>query len=724
MNALQAMTRTALGLLAAVAVLAWAGPSLTASAPDAAPQAAPVEKSRKDLIPMPEGWTASDQVKAMELASKQYPYVKDVLKEDLPLRQQRLREKGIGLKDIKHGYLLLDSPLVDTFESKYGPVRFMHGKHAAILDGDCAACHHFRPADPAAEETVACRACHQEAFADPETGRVGLKAAYHMQCMNCHERMKKGPVSCEGCHAKRATDHKDLVKLPENPTPQQVTRECLRCHEDAGQDMLTSAHWLWRGPSPYTVEHRKSVMAGKGTTTLNNFCLSAISNLARCTSCHAGYGWKDDTFDFTKTENMDCLVCHDTTGSYQKAPPKAGMPDPKVDLPYVAANVGPTSRKTCGVCHFSGGGGDAVKHADMSAQLNWPDRNCDVHMGGYDFQCVECHKTRNHKISGRSTSVPVAEGSRACEDCHTAKPHYGDSLLDHHLNKHCATVACNTCHSPVYSKCAATKTWWDWSTAGDKQREVHKDKYGKPDYNWMKGDFRWKEAAKPSYAWYNGFMERRLLGDVIEPEAKGFRPGERLTPEQKAAMLVTSITRPVGSIRDPHSKITPFKIMSGIQPADAQHRYLLVPHLFPYGKDDTAAYWKGTDWQAAFKEGMARANLPYSGEYMWVSTDMYWRIEHEVMPKESALSCSQCHESLKGEKTCDRCHKDDRNVRFRELADKGTDFEMMRSRGRDVGELIGKTDYIGFKALGYAGDPILGGGRFKALPLSYGSDGK
>jgi hypothetical protein len=71
----------------------------------------------------------------------------------------------------------------------------------------------------------------------------------------------------------------------------------------------------------------------------------------------------------------------------------------------VAKNVGHTSRKTCGDCHFNGGGGEAVKHADLSRQLLQPERNCDVHMGGYDFQCTECHRTRNHKIAGRSSSV-------------------------------------------------------------------------------------------------------------------------------------------------------------------------------------------------------------------------------------------------------------------------------------------------------------------------------
>jgi hypothetical protein len=43
----------------------------------------------------------------------------------------------------------------------------------------------------------------------------------------------------------------------------------------------------------------------------------------------------------------------------------------------------------------------------------------------------------------------------------------------------------------------------------------------------------------------------------------------------------------------------------------------------------------------------------------------------------------------------------------------------MASKGRDVSHLIGKTDYIDFKALGYKGDPIIHGGRFKKLPMGY-----
>ena len=248
---------------------------------------------------------------------------------------------------------------------------------------------------------------------------------------------------------------------------------------------------------------------------------------------------------------IDCLVCHDRTGTYMKTPTEAGMPDPKVDLVKVAKSVGRTSRKTCGDCHFNGGGGEAVKHADMSRQLLDPERSCDIHMGGYDFQCSECHRTRNHKIAGRSTSVPVTEGGFSCEDCHGKQPHSCDSLLDPHLNKHSETIACNTCHSPVYAKCKPTVVSWDWSKAGDKNRKPQKDKYGMDDYNWMKGEFTWKESAKPVYTWYNGSMKRVLLGDKVDIDAP-----------------YVNITEPVGSIKDPGSKISPFKIMQGTMSAD------------------------------------------------------------------------------------------------------------------------------------------------------------
>ncbi len=395
-------------------------------------------------------------------------------------------------------------------------------------------------------------------------------------------------------------------------------------------------------------------------------------------------------------------MCHDTTGKYVKVPTEAGMPAKDINLKIIAENVGHPSRTNCGACHFNGGGGDAIKHADLSRNLLEPSRMCDIHMGGYDFSCTECHKTRNHRIEGRSSSVPVAEGVTACTDCHSETPHYSGGLMDHHLNNHCKTIDCNTCHSPVYAKCKPTKTWWDWSKAGDKKRKPKKDKYGEPDYDWKKGEFKWKESPKPAYAWFNGYMNRIFIGDKVDTNVD-----------------FVKLTSPVGSIKDPESKITPFKIMKGVQAIDAKYDYFIVPHLFPRDKTDTTAYWKNLDWEKSFEDGMKAVGLNYSGNFKWIETWMYWRLEHEVIPASSALSCVQCHESLQGEKTCNRCHRDNRDIDFKKIAHKGTDFNYMESKGRDVSHLKGKTDYINFKELGYKGDPIIYGGRFTKLPIGY-----
>jgi hypothetical protein len=263
--------------LPALAASLLALASLMAAAPARGATASPgngepVAKVRKNGNPRPQGWIASDQAAAVALSHETPAPVHEVLQEDLPLRQQRLRRLGLGPKDIEHSYLWLQSPFVNTFEDEYEPVRFMHSKHAAALHGDCATCHHYRPLDPEASETVACKACHRHAF-DPELpGRIGLKAAYHMQCLGCHEQMNEGPVSCNaGCHEKKVPDHRSLVSLSDDPTPTEVTEECLRCHEQAGEEMLASAHWLWRGPSSYTVEHRSSICCGKCSTVLNNY---------------------------------------------------------------------------------------------------------------------------------------------------------------------------------------------------------------------------------------------------------------------------------------------------------------------------------------------------------------------------------------------------------------------------------------------------------------------
>ena len=215
-------------------------------------------------------WKAPDQEKALKRAHEEVSFIKEYVDEDMILRRMRLHEKGLSLKDIEDTYFLLDSPIIKEREDHYSPVRFAHRQHAASTK-DCSVCHHYRPKDNNMPETARCSSCHQDSFNPGHAERIGLKAAFHLQCLTCHEGKNKGPLACQGCHLKNVPDHKELVKLSENPDPFQVTEECLRCHNDAGESMLTSAHWLWKGPSFYTVGHRKDVQHGKGTTAINNY---------------------------------------------------------------------------------------------------------------------------------------------------------------------------------------------------------------------------------------------------------------------------------------------------------------------------------------------------------------------------------------------------------------------------------------------------------------------
>ena len=210
---------------------------------------------------------------------------------------------------------------------------------------------------------------------------------------------------------------------------------------------------------------------------------------------------------------MDCLACHDTTGAYKKVFPEVA-PDPKVDLTKVAQNVGRSSRKSCGSCHFYGGGGDHIKHGDLDSSMTDPTAEIDVHMGGNaKMTCTDCHKTKDHLIRGESLLVSQGDKLRVqCTDCHSKPEIHKNAALDRHAKK----VACQTCHIPTIARTLPTKVWWDWSKAGQ-DLKPEKDAFGMETYAKIKGEFKWNKDFAPEYFWYNGKVDRSLPGDKIDP---------------------------------------------------------------------------------------------------------------------------------------------------------------------------------------------------------------
>lgn len=439
----------------------------------------------------------------------------------------------------------------------------------------------------------------------------------------------------------------DALKGPFASGPE-LTKACLSCHTEAATQVQQSIHWTWEYRHPITGQ-----MLGK-KRVINSFCGNVMSNEPRCTSCHAGYGWEDEkTFDFKEQSNVDCVVCHDKTGTYEKWPAGAGHPryEPVTDssgnihqppdLAKIASSVGSPGRENCGACHFYGGGGDNVKHGDLSSALVNPSRHVDVHMSpdGADMSCIDCHTANGHLWPGsRYLGTVKDDGAKpragfrrtdvtSCQSCHTERPHTGASIAALKLNDHTGKVACQTCHIPSYAKGGVpTKTWWDWSTAGklkDGKPYHESDAEGRHTYMSEKGDFIWEENVKPEYAFWNGIVEYSLLGDKIDPAG------------------VVPVNRIFGEAGDPNSRIYPFKVMRGKQAYDTKNLSLVYTNVF--GPKTDTALWTNFDWGKAITAGMQNSGVPYSGQYGFVETKMYWPTTHMVAPASEALDCGSCH---------------------------------------------------------------------------------
>lgn len=126
--------------------------------------------------------------------------------------------------------MAMDSPdaiELSTLANRYEPVAFDHSMHRDMAS--CATCHHHTTGTPPVDEhcakchknsgpsaSAACAACHpanpcdaseklQGKDADVATFHLeiaGLKRAYHINCLGCHQEMG-APTGCDDCHAKR-----------------------------------------------------------------------------------------------------------------------------------------------------------------------------------------------------------------------------------------------------------------------------------------------------------------------------------------------------------------------------------------------------------------------------------------------------------------------------------------------------------------------------------------
>jgi hypothetical protein len=115
---------------------------------------------------------------------------------------------------------------LDSMKNLYEKVSFDHDMHIEITGQNCTECHHHTAGTPPTDALCvtchansqeaadpSCKSCHVKDVFDAENmkktwdtpllhhrNKPSLKAAYHQNCLGCHEQ-NGAPTGCTECHA-------------------------------------------------------------------------------------------------------------------------------------------------------------------------------------------------------------------------------------------------------------------------------------------------------------------------------------------------------------------------------------------------------------------------------------------------------------------------------------------------------------------------------------------
>jgi hypothetical protein len=285
----------------------------------------------------------------------------------------------------------------------YGPVEFDHGLHVSMcgFGHGCADCHHDTArAGHEPGEVLACRVCHPPNADDDGAAVLGLRGAYHRQCLGCHKDWAH-ENACGYCHmpvhgfgttgaieagAHGRVEHRRaedtyVYATRHEPLPvatfhhadhaQRFGLSCVDCHHGAS---CGDCHGS--GSVSYRMDHRMGTCFG----------CHAWSN---CVACHDMEA--KPRFDHARTAGwplgsdhaaIGCTSCH--------------SPEHRFDAPTASR---------CRACHRVGSEA-GFDHAALGVPL----------LSGHDaFDCVQCHRGRLH-IGLSADCAACHENKRFPED--------------------------------------------------------------------------------------------------------------------------------------------------------------------------------------------------------------------------------------------------------------------------------------------------------------------
>jgi len=418
--------------------------------------------------------------------------------------------------------------------------------------------------------------------------------------MKLHRLITTFALACLAASPAMAKEHPGKEAIGKNGYKGPAT--CEECHPGTAKAFLETVHWKHaskvsnvEGLDPnkeYGMKNRIYTMCN-GNDIVNN--LKEIpkspetgkTKFTGCNTCHPSDHLSDVGSSGEAAENaIDCLICHSTDYDYRQRKPfkddqgRIVMGQDKSTKAALA--IAKPTAKNCMVCHESAGGGVLVKRGfAFTAET-------DVH-ASKGMVCVDCHKTRNHKIpTGYDPNNWANDGVRlSCADtsCHGDKPH-----KDADLNSHTARIACQTCHIPRTGG-AFAKDFTKWEQGPDKFYEPTTLR---------------KEANETVsvYAWYN-----------------------------KTVKNTPTFIGPKGSKKDKSSKIYPFKIFQGKAFFDKKTGQLMsMDFAPPMATGDALA-----GVASAAKTLGIKNYTPVPG---WQT--IYFGSNH-LVTRSKAFSCANCH---------------------------------------------------------------------------------
>lgn len=144
--------------------------------------------------------------------------------------------------------------------NEFGEVVFNHKLHVELTDR-CEDCHHHHTD---IEVTPPCRECHNKTVSAAGGEPLGLKDAYHQQCLGCHKTTstqgkKDSPLKCTDCHLSRnEPESVELGHLAKKYAPvefdhsshSEALKFCTDCHHRNTKFEKIQACRVCHHPSP------------------------------------------------------------------------------------------------------------------------------------------------------------------------------------------------------------------------------------------------------------------------------------------------------------------------------------------------------------------------------------------------------------------------------------------------------------------------------------------